>query len=284
MLEKTKEAIWSNVDFPYSCLKDTERTLCFKRAINKVVKTGDIVLDAGSGSGILAMMAASAGAKKVYAMEIDRTLAQSIRKSVCANNLEKIIEVVEGDVLDTKLMERVDVVVAELMDTGLIDELQVPALNLLRKRGNIDKKTQIIPSHFRTYVQPAYSDHLYYGYKLLLPKHEWPFYNERNSSWYKSKIILHANKQIISDIDFNSFVRPEVKEDISFSFKSPVDVNAVVISSDAELAPKMILGATNALNSDKIIPIDDLRKVTTFNLNINYEMGGGFKTLNLEYS
>ena len=123
------EAIWANTDYPYQCLKDEIRTNAFRKAIHKVVKNGDIVLDVGSGSGILSFFAAEAGAKKVYAVEIEPTLAQQLRKSIELNNLSNVVEVIEGNIQKVDLLERIDVLIAEIIDTGLIDELQVPTLN-----------------------------------------------------------------------------------------------------------------------------------------------------------
>ena len=47
--------IWSSTDFPYQCLLDFKRTTMFQAAIQAIVKQGDIVLDAGAGSGILSL-------------------------------------------------------------------------------------------------------------------------------------------------------------------------------------------------------------------------------------
>lgn len=51
-------------------LIDDERTLGFERAIMAVVRSGDRVVDVGTGSGILAMIAARRGAGEVYALEV----------------------------------------------------------------------------------------------------------------------------------------------------------------------------------------------------------------------
>ena len=51
--------IWSNTDFQYQCLLDFKRTTAFQAAIQTIVKQGDIVVDAGAGSGILSFFASA---------------------------------------------------------------------------------------------------------------------------------------------------------------------------------------------------------------------------------
>lgn len=48
---------------------DAHRTDLFARAIAESVRPGDIVVDLGTGFGLLALLAARAGASRVYAIE-----------------------------------------------------------------------------------------------------------------------------------------------------------------------------------------------------------------------
>ncbi len=274
--------IWSNTDFPYMCLKDEVRTNAFREAIHEVVKKGDIVIDVGSGSGILSFFAAESGAQKVYAVEIDHLLADSLKKSIIANKLGNIIEVVEGDINKVNLPKNIDVLVGEIIETGLMDELQVPAMNKLRRDGIITENTQIIPFHYKTFIQLVYMDNSYYGYKILSPKHEWPFYAIRNSGWVETKIEAVSDNIEIVSADFSlGIVEEAVSMITEFNITKDKKVNGIRISGLIQLSKSIQLGPTNALNGDKIIPIDEIVGVDIIKLKISYKMGGGlgsFKT------
>lgn len=63
------------------------------------------VLDVGTGSGILAIWSAQAGARKVYAVEAT-DMATHARTLVKGNNVDNIVEVIEGSIEDITLPEQ----------------------------------------------------------------------------------------------------------------------------------------------------------------------------------
>lgn len=63
------------------------------------------VLDVGTGSGILAIWCAQAGARKVYAVEATK-MADHARDLVKGNGVEDIVEVIEGSMEDVILPEK----------------------------------------------------------------------------------------------------------------------------------------------------------------------------------
>ena len=75
---------WSSTDFPYTCLRDRRRTAALAAVVTATVRPGDVVLDAGSGTGILALYAARAGASRVHAVETDPVLCRHLRSTVGA--------------------------------------------------------------------------------------------------------------------------------------------------------------------------------------------------------
>jgi len=94
---------------------DHVRVDAYARAIAQVVRPGDVVLDIGSGTGILAMLAARAAAGRVYAVE--RTGAvELVRLHAKANGLADVIEPIRADLADIEsLPEAPRVVVSEML-------------------------------------------------------------------------------------------------------------------------------------------------------------------------
>jgi SAM-dependent methyltransferase len=88
----------------------------FRRAIAETVKPGDTVLDLGTGSGILAFFACRAGARRVYAVDVD--LAVELARLLAAENgFGDRIVVLAGPSRRIELPERVDVIVSDTFDT-----------------------------------------------------------------------------------------------------------------------------------------------------------------------
>ena len=112
---------------------DRVRTEAFRRAINSLVRPGEIVLDVGAGSGILSVFAARAGAGSVYAVE-RTSIAALAEQLAAANGVAEIVKVIHGDVIDIELPEQVDVIVSEWLGGFGIDEGMLAPLIAARDR------------------------------------------------------------------------------------------------------------------------------------------------------
>lgn len=280
MSTQTPEFIWSNTDYPYACLRDRKRTLAFKEAIDRSVRPGDVILDIGSGSGIMAFFAAKAGASKVYAVEIDHCLAESLRASIRANRLQDVVTVVEADAMQADL-PHADVVIGETIETGLLDEMQVPLMNRLIADGNIDDATRVIPCGYNTYLTPVYAHGAYYGFRILAPKHDWPHYSLASAGWEPSQIVPLADRQRVVHVDFTVRNCCEVRHEIEFELDPRYACNAIRLSGQIMLTPSLELGATNSVNGDKIIAIEPVEGARKVRVELAYVMGGGLGSLNI---
>lgn len=278
--------IWSNSDYPYQCLLDSRRTTAFRTAIRAVVETGDVVLDAGAGSGILSFFAAQAGAKKVYAVEIDSFLASCLERSARANNFGDTVEVVHDDVHRARLPSGVDVFICEMMETGLMDERQVPAINGLREQGIVTDETRMIPFRYETFVELGFTQFTYYGCTVFAPKHDWPHYLDTDNGWLPTSFQPRSEPCRIDDLDLRRRIRSTVDSRRPIRIESGGAVNAIRISARAHLADGVVLGATNALNGDKVLAIDERAFVEgqVVRARVRYEMGRGLASFHVELS
>src|SRR5438094_143041 len=91
---------------------DGNRVSAFRHAIEEVVTPGDVVLDLGSGTGILGLMACRAGAKRVYAVD-EGPIVGLAREVAKANGFQDRITHIKGLSTRVALPEKVDIVLAD---------------------------------------------------------------------------------------------------------------------------------------------------------------------------
>ena len=108
-------------------VNDHARTSAFTAAIQKAVlgREGDlVVLDIGTGpEALLALIAARAGAKKVFAIEAQPEVAEMARRAVAASGVGVgVVEVIEGFSTDIELPEKADLLVAEIVGSVASEE------------------------------------------------------------------------------------------------------------------------------------------------------------------
>ena len=120
-IKSPPDPMYAEFEVHRSMIRDRVRTDAFRRAIESVVRRGDIVLDVGAGSGILSLFAARAGAARVYAVE-QTSIAVLAQDLAAANGVAEIVRVIHDDVMDVDLPERVDVIVSEWLGGFGIDE------------------------------------------------------------------------------------------------------------------------------------------------------------------
>jgi protein arginine N-methyltransferase 1 len=92
---------------------DGARMRAYAGALAETVRPGMVVADIGAGPGILGLMAAKLGARRVFAIDVSPTLAVG-RELARENGLEDRIEFIQADSRKVDLPERADVVVSDL--------------------------------------------------------------------------------------------------------------------------------------------------------------------------
>jgi 16S rRNA G966 N2-methylase RsmD len=125
-------------------LDDRARTEGFLGAIREVVRPTDVVVDIGTGTGVLAIAAAQAGARHVYAIEAT-AMADMAQRLVDANGLSDRVTVVRGWSTNVELPERATVLVSEIIGADPFDE---DVLSVMRDatRRLVTADARMVPS------------------------------------------------------------------------------------------------------------------------------------------
>ncbi|NES03322.1 MAG: methyltransferase domain-containing protein [Okeania sp. SIO2F4] len=105
-------------------VEDMARMEAYHSAIfkNKSEMIADkVILDVGTGTGVLAVWAAKAGAKRVYAVDASNA-AQLARRLVQSSNLSDVVTIIHSKIEEVEIPEPVDVIVSEWMGCFLLKE------------------------------------------------------------------------------------------------------------------------------------------------------------------
>ena len=143
----------------FNIVHDARRNAAYDRALRRAVRPGMRVLEIGTGTGILAMMAARAGAAEVITCEINPAVAAMAEENIRRNGFEDRVRVIAmpSTQLDAErdLGGRMDLLVTEILSMDLIAAGVVPlhrhAIAALLKPG-----APIIPSSGVIRVAPAF--------------------------------------------------------------------------------------------------------------------------------
>ncbi len=117
-------------------LADRPRLAAYERALQQLVRPGDVVLDLGCGTGILGLLALKAGARTVYAVD-EGPMLQLARQIARDNGYGEQVQHIRGHSTRITLPEKADMVVADQMapfalGAGLLRCMQDAAARLLK--------------------------------------------------------------------------------------------------------------------------------------------------------
>ena len=132
----------------FEMLNDVARNAAFEKALANAITEETTVLDIGSGTGLLAMMAARAGAKETITCEMVALLAELARETIAHNGLagrivslnEKSTSLVVGKHMSCKA----NLLVTETVDGALLGEGIVSTI-AHAKANLLTEDAQIIP-------------------------------------------------------------------------------------------------------------------------------------------
>ncbi|WP_100331622.1 50S ribosomal protein L11 methyltransferase [Bacillus xiapuensis] len=89
-------------------------TVMCLQALERFVKSGDYVVDVGTGSGVLSIGAALLGAQKVTALDLDAVAVAAAKENIRLNGVEDKVTVAQNNLLDG-IHDPADIVVANIL-------------------------------------------------------------------------------------------------------------------------------------------------------------------------
>lgn len=150
---------YSELSLQRMMVTDLPRTNAFAAAIAEVVSKGDHVLDVGTGSGLLAMLAAKAGAEKVFALD-QSDVIHAAKIVIEANQLQKTVEAIHTHAKSFQAAEGVDLIVSEWLGHFAFVEHMLDDVIAARDE-NLKPDGIMLPSHVSVLLAPLSSPALF---------------------------------------------------------------------------------------------------------------------------
>ena len=110
----------------FPMMNDEERNKAYADALELAVRDGDFVLDIGTGSGLLSLMAAASGAEMVTTCEMSKTIAEAATQIIESNGYKEKISVLNKKstnlVIGDDLPQQADLIISEILSSELVGE------------------------------------------------------------------------------------------------------------------------------------------------------------------
>lgn len=133
-------------------LHDERRTGDFMRALDTVVRPGDVVVEIGTGSGILAVGAIRAGARHVYAIEAS-DIAGVARRVFERNGVQDRVTLIPGWSREIELPEPADVLVSEVIGNEPFEE-EILETTLDARERLLKPGARLVPHELTLHARP----------------------------------------------------------------------------------------------------------------------------------
>lgn len=263
------------VDAVY-CIYDKPRTEFFLNCINEIVKINDVVIEAGTGTGILSFASVLRGAR-VYSIELNKKiylLAKKIFSILFSKNIihKSSISFINTDATKYKFDSTADVIINENIYTGMFYEKQVQIGNNLvkyLKKGGVAIPSEIIMG-------------------IMLVKASFPYRPKKNELFnvveYGEKLSIKtlSESKVYDCLSFTKKNKLSINTKVDLKIIGSGEVNGILIWNKVVLPDKTTIDRwdTTFLNSDILLYAPLMKKVKKgdiVTLHIQYKYGSNPK-------
>lgn len=263
--------------YHFQMLSDKFRMNAFNEAISQTVKSGDYVVDLGSGTGILSFLAARQGAI-VTAVEFNPELVAASRKFLDANGMSDRIQVIEADASSWLPDRPADIVICEMLHSALLREKQVRIIADFRTAhaARFGKIPEFIPAATLLAMQPVWQNYDFCGYHAPVP-----FFQ---SSYARTDdCIPSCDPKVYKIVDYETDTVETFQTDQLFQLSHDASVNAVRFITKSVLSMNLKTGATVDWHSQHLVfPLQQplkLKAGQSLNVRFHYQPGDSMEQL-----
>ena len=261
---------------------DRLRMTAYLDAIRDVVRPGDVVVDIGSGTGVFALAACRAGARRVYAIE-SGNIVHVAREIVAANGCGSSIEMLEGLSTDVTLAKPADVVVLDVR--GVLPDDQIPTAVDARRRF-LREGGRMIPASDTLWAAPLSAPAVYDRYVSVWDHDEdgldlGPIRRHATSRWFKCQVTrdqLAADPVCLGTIDYHRMTDTGFQAHAAWTIPEPRVAHGVVVWFDSQVSEHVWLsnrpGAPALLYGQGFFPWPSPRLLDAGHV-VQFELTGG---------
>lgn len=237
------------IEYHRTLVADRLRNAAFHEALSRVVVKGKTtVADIGTGTGLLAFLAAGLGAKKVWAYEAAEIGA--VAERLKALNKMRAVELIPGRSTEIIEPERADVVVTETLGNFALEEFLVETMNDARARY-LKPGGVLIPGVVEQFACPVIGprirddlcvwDRIGYGLDFS-PAREMSLNNVYIRTLKPDELLdSGASAQMWDRVDFSEKNRLSRRGTMRFAAPTSLTVHGLAVWWTAELVPGVSL-------------------------------------------
>ncbi len=233
-------------------IADRSRVDAVSAALRRTLKPEHIFCEAGCGTGIFAIEAAGI-CKRVYAVELDSTMAEIAQANIRLAGLEDRIQLIVGNALSVRLPEKVDLALCETVSVWAVEEPLVPIANRIRAEV-LKPGGRMLPLRVVNCAELANYRFTYNGVtmKAVIPL----FTGVRQPN-------AMTEKKVCRTLDFSGRVETGLGAEVEFETVADGVINCAVLTSIVQVGPDVVFSGSDTFVPPTVVPLKEDVRVKT---------------------
>ncbi len=222
-------------------IADASRMEAYAGALRKLIDSDKVVLDIGTGTGILALLACQCGAQKVYAVEPDS--AVHLAKEICAaNGWSDKIRFYQKRSAELALPEPVDIIVSDLRGVLPLFQNHIPSIIDARDRLLSGSGT-VVPQRDQLYISIVSAPDLMDAYRhpwvdspfgiQMQPAVDCLFHLWRKASFQKQDLL--SQPALWASLDYRTIEQAGVQGSVELEIERGSEAHGFAVWFDTDL-------------------------------------------------